>query len=344
MIIFAIETSCDETATAVVNTATRAILAQNIYCQYTEHAPYGGVIPELASRAHLERLPRLAEDTLHASGLGWEKVDAIAATTGPGLTTALLIGTAFAKTLALALGKPFVPTNHIEGHALTPHLINPDLAFPYLLLLVSGGHCQLVLIKGVGMYEALGTTLDDAVGECFDKVGKLLGLPHPAGPALEKLAKQGHPAAVSLPIPKNDTSLDFSFAGLKTAVRDLLQQASPPPAPADIAASFQQVCAKILAKKAGLAHNHTGVRHLVAAGGVAANATIRAALEEAATAHNATFTAPPLALCTDNAAMIAYAAGLRLAAGLEPAEGADPLATRVRPRWPLSEMSGPNGA
>lgn len=339
MRVFAIETSCDETAAAVVDASTRAILAQQVYTQLKEHSPYGGVIPELASRAHLQRLPALAAATLQQSGLAWTDIDAVAATTGPGLTTALLIGSTFAKTLALATGRPFLPANHIEGHALTPHLTNPELSFPYLLLLVSGGHCQLVMVENVGRYTTLGRTLDDAVGECFDKVGKLLGLPHPAGPAIEQLAKSGNPTAVTLPHPKNDASLDFSFAGLKTAVRDLVANRKHPltePEKADLAASFQATVAAILGKKSAMALKQTGARHLVAAGGVAANAAVRAALTHAAAAHGAAFTAPPLSLCTDNAVMIAYAAGLRHLHGL-PAAAPEGLAARVRPRWPLED-------
>lgn len=336
MIVLGIETSCDETAAAVVDVAARKILGSAVHTQLAEHAPYGGVVPEIASRAHLQRLPALTEHALKESGLNWSQIDAIAATTGPGLTTALVIGSTFAKTLAVGLNKPFLATNHIEGHALTPHLTNPELTFPFLLLLVSGGHCQLVMVENVGHYRQLGTTVDDAVGECFDKVGKLLNLPHPAGPAIEQLAKTGNPKAVPLPFPMNDGSLNFSFSGLKTAVRDLLHTSHQSPITShDLAASFQATCAKILAKKSALALQQTGAKHLVAAGGVAANLTIRAALEEAAQKHGATFTAPPLKLCTDNAVMIAYAAGLRALSGLPTGT----LATAPRPRWALAEMS-----
>lgn len=351
MKVLAIETSCDETAAAVVDASTRDVLGQAVYSQYKEHAPYGGVVPELASRAHLERLPALVTEALNqasvAEGYGpltlspsyLLTLNAVAATTGPGLTTALAIGSTFAKTMAVALGKPFVATNHIEAHALTPHLINPNLTFPYLLLLVSGGHCQLIQVENVGVYHLLGTTLDDAVGECFDKVGKLLNLPHPAGPAIEQLAKQGNPQAIALPMPKNDKSLDFSFAGLKTAVRDILAKggtAPVTPTPADLAASFQHTVSTILTKKCRLAIEHLAQKgqkpsHLVAAGGVAANLTIRAGLQTMAEAQGVAFTAPPLSLCTDNAVMIAYTAGLRQLAGL-PNEG---LTARPRPRWPL---------
>ncbi|RYG61467.1 MAG: tRNA (adenosine(37)-N6)-threonylcarbamoyltransferase complex transferase subunit TsaD [Alphaproteobacteria bacterium] len=343
MRVFAIETSCDETATAIVDISTRRILAQSIYSQIPEHTPYGGVVPEIASRAHLERLPHLVAQTLTQSGLSWGGIDAIAATVGPGLTTALVVGSTFAKTLAVGLGKPFLATNHIEGHTLSPLLADNSQplaeAFlqhhqPYLLLLVTGGHCQLVHVQGVGRYTTLGGTHDDAVGECFDKVGKLLGLPHPAGPAIEVLAKQGNPTAITLPHPKTDNPLAFSFSGLKTAVRELLLK-QPHLAHADVAASFQHTVATLLARKTAAAIRHTGIRHVVVAGGVAANHTIRQALVKVCEEAGTTFTAPPLILCTDNAAMIAYAAGLRHIHGLPCGN----LETRVLPRWPLEDMA-----
>lgn len=344
-VVFAIETSCDETATAVVDVAARRILAQSIYSQYTEHAPYGGVVPELASRAHLERLPQLTTDTLQKAGLGWNHIDAVAATVGPGLTTALVVGATFAKTLAVGLGKPFLATNHIEGHALSPLLADTATplaeAFlqrgePYLLLLVTGGHTQLIHVTQPGHYITLGSTQDDAVGEAFDKVGKLLNLPHPAGPAIEKLAATGNPAAITLPHPKTANPLGFSFSGLKTAVREYLAK-HPDGNPADLAASFQTTVATVLARKTAAAIQATGCRHVVVAGGVAANATIRAALTQVCTQEGTTFTAPPLILCTDNAAMIAYAAGLRAQHGLSTGT----LTTRVLPRWPLEDMAQP---
>lgn len=345
MYVFAIETSCDETSTAVVDVAARRILSQHIYSQLPEHAPYGGVVPEIASRTHLERLPTLAAQTLKASGLTWADIDAVAATVGPGLTTALVVGSTFAKTLAVALGKPFLATNHIEGHALSPLLAETESAAtlaqsflnqgqPYLLLLVTGGHCQLVNVTAPGHYQTLGTTLDDAVGECFDKVGKLLNLPHPAGPAIEKLAKTGNPAAITLPYPKTENPLSFSFSGLKTAVREVLAK-NPHTNPADLAASFQSTVATILARKTTAAIKATGTQHVVVAGGVAANATIRAALAATCAELNTTLTTPPLILCTDNAAMIGYAAGLRHNHGLDTGS----LSTRVLPRWPLEDMA-----
>jgi N6-L-threonylcarbamoyladenine synthase len=336
--IFGIETSCDETSTAIVDVTSRRVVALDIYSQYAEHAPYGGVVPEIASRAHLERLPHLAASTLAKSGLTWGHIGAIAATVGPGLTTALVVGSTFAQTLAVALGKPFLAANHIEGHALSPMLAMPGaeppaLQFPYLLMLLTGGHCQLVQVTSAGQYQTLGTTLDDAVGECFDKVGKILGLPHPAGPAIERLATAGNPNAVTLPRPKNDASLDFSFSGLKTAVKDIMDKPNAP-TPEDMAASFQHTVATLLAKKLEKALAQTGSTQAVIAGGVAANKTIRAALQATCAAHGATFTAPPLILCTDNAAMIAYAAGLRAQQGLPTGH----LGVRPLPRWPLESM------
>ncbi|MCP5405626.1 MAG: tRNA (adenosine(37)-N6)-threonylcarbamoyltransferase complex transferase subunit TsaD [Pseudomonadaceae bacterium] len=352
MLTLAIETSCDETAASIVDATHRRILSNVLYSQIKEHAAYQGVIPEVASRAHLERLPHLVEEALTQANLQPTQLDALAATTGPGLTTALLMGSTFAKTMALALGKPFLATNHIEGHALSPHLTDPNLTFPYLLLLVSGGHTQIVMVHQPGHYEMLGTTVDDAAGECFDKVGKLLGLPHPAGPAIEQLAKQGNPTTLQLPFPKNDASLDFSFSGLKTAMRDLISslphEAVMPaqagthginqrsvPSSADIAASFQHRVSTIFAKKCGNALAQTKAPTLVAAGGVAANSAIRSALAETCAQHGATFSAPPPHLCTDNAAMIAYAAGLRHLHRLPTGT----LATPVRPRWPLAEVT-----
>lgn len=328
MKVLGIETSCDETAVAVVDVGTRQILAQQIYSQVAEHAPYAGVVPEIASRAHLERLPALTTQTLQDAGLALADIDAVAATVGPGLTTALLVGTTFTKTLAVALGKPFLAANHIEGHALSPMLAGAEP--PYLLLLVSGGHTQLVMVDKVGDYKLLGTTADDAVGEAFDKVGQMLKLPYPPGPQVERLAASGKAEGIELPFPKNDKSLDFSFAGLKTAVLDLLGSKNRH-ASADIAAAFQQACVTILAKKSRLALQQTGAQTFVAAGGVAANAAIRAGLKAVAEKHGARFVAPPLSLCTDNAAMIAYAAGLR---ALHNLPGGN-LSTRPVPRHPL---------
>ncbi len=338
MRVLALETSCDETAVAVVEINTRRILAQQVYSQFAEHAAYRGVIPELASRAHQARLPALVEACLHGAGLRVADVDAVAATVGPGLTTALAMGTSFAKTLALVADKPFLAVNHIEGHALSP-LLAPDgqalaEAFlqrdaPYILMLLTGGHCQLVRVEAVGRYTLLGTTQDDAVGECFDKVGKMLDLPHPAGPAVERLAATGNPHAVALPRPRLEHPLDFSFSGLKTAVRDVIGRGDL--SPADVAASFQHTVATLLADKLARALEANPTRFAVVAGGVAANACIREALETVCAARGVAFVAPPLALCTDNAAMIAYAGGLRHQYGLDTGD----LGIRVVPRWAL---------
>jgi N6-L-threonylcarbamoyladenine synthase len=338
MLVLAIETSCDETAVAVVDVHARRILAQHVYSQIAEHADYKGVIPELASRAHHARLPAMVTMCMRDVGLPFSALDAIAATVGPGLTTALAMGASFGKTLAMVLNKPFLAVNHIEGHALSP-LLAPDAqalatAFlerrvPYLLMLLTGGHCQVVQVKSIGDYVLLGTTQDDAVGECFDKVGKMLGLPHPAGPAVEQLAASGQMDAVQLPHPRLAHPLDFSFSGLKTAVRDVVSKGTY--APADIAASFQFTVAGILAGTLDKALQMTPSSFVVVAGGVAANQAIRAALQAVCVAHGTHFVAPPLSLCTDNAAMIAYAGGLRRQAGLDTGD----LGARVTPRWAL---------
>lgn len=345
MRLLGFETSADDTAVALVQLDAQGrgrVLGQAIYTQAAEHAAYGGIVPEIASRAHQAHLKELARCVLQQAGLDVAGVDAIAATVGPGLTTALAMGASFGKTLALAAGKPFFGVNHIEGHALSPLLAEDgDLAErflqqdePYLLLLVTGGHTQLILVRAVGHYDLLGTTHDDAVGECFDKTGALLGLAHPAGPKIETLAQEGNPVALNLPHPRTENPLDFSFSGLKTALRTAVQTAHH--TPADVAASLQATAAALLGEKLDLALRHHGVRHAVVAGGVAANRAIRAALQEVCAARGVSFTAPPLALCTDNAAMIAYAGGLRHLKGLSTAGG---LAAPLQPRWPLAEMA-----
>jgi N6-L-threonylcarbamoyladenine synthase len=348
MKILAIETSADDTAAAVVQLTAQGfgqILGQAIYTQAAEHQKYGGIVPEIASRAHQAHLKRLVGESLQQAGLGVQEIDAIAATTGPGLTTALAMGASFGKTLALALGKPFLATNHIEGHALSP-LLTENLAEdqtlaeafltrqePYVLLLITGGHTQLILVQAVGNYQLLGSTADDAVGECFDKTGAMLNLPHPAGPKIEILAVSGNPLALNFPHPRTANALDFSFSGLKTAVRQAVE--SQVHLPADIAASLQHTAAQLLAEKLKAALQHTGAKHAVVAGGVAANGTIRAALQHLCAAAGASFTAPPLALCTDNAAMIGYAAGLRQLHGLPDGGG---LAAPLHPRWALNSL------
>jgi N6-L-threonylcarbamoyladenine synthase len=328
-IVLGIESSCDETAVALV-TADRRVLAERIASQEAEHRPFGGVVPELAARAHAERIGPMVETVLAEAGLSLADVDAVAATAGPGLVGGVMVGLVTAKALAWAADKPLWGVNHLEGHALSPRLVDPDLAFPYLLLLVSGGHCQLIAVKGVGQYRRLATTIDDAAGEAFDKVAKMLGLGFPGGPAVENAAQHGNPQAVQLPRPLvGSGEPHFSFAGLKTAVLRAVQSGQH--APADIAASFQAAVTDCLADRTRIAiRAMPEATALVVAGGVAANTAVRASLQALAMAHGLPFIAPPLRLCTDNAAMIAWAAQERIAAGLLPEP--DPQA---RPRWPL---------
>ncbi len=362
-IILGIETSCDETAAAVIahtptasNPYAAKILAQTVYSQFDEHECYGGVVPEIAARAHAERLPAIVKKTLQDANITPTDLTAIAATTGPGLVGALLMGSTFGKTLALAAQKPFIPTNHIEGHALTALLTENNLRPPYLLLLVSGGHCQLVHVKAVGSYTTLGSTLDDAIGECFDKVGKMFSkhdatFTHPYAPKVEAAAVKTTLTDLSgtntentygfkLPQPKTENPLDFSFSGLKTAVRQALDKAAqkgdltPDFIPA-LAAAFQHTAAQSLAQKTINALKQTGAIPLVVSGGVAVNQTIRTALKKVAADHQTTFHAPPLNLCADNAVMIAYTAALRNHFTPQTSN----LASKTRPRWPLEEMT-----
>jgi N6-L-threonylcarbamoyladenine synthase len=328
-LVLGIESSCDETAVALVG-ADRRVLAERIASQEAEHRPFGGVVPELAARAHADRLAPMLQAVLAEAGVTLDEVDAIAATAGPGLVGGVMVGLVTGKALAFAAGKPLWGVNHLEGHALSPRLVSPDLAFPYLLLLVSGGHCQLIAVEAVGCYRRLATTIDDAAGEAFDKVAKMLGLGFPGGPAVERAAAGGNPKAVPLPRPLvGSGEPHFSFAGLKTAVLRAVQSGAH--RPADIAASFQAAVTDCLADRTRLAlRAMPEATALVVAGGVAANGAVRAALEAKAAAHGLPFIAPPLRLCTDNAAMIAWAAQERIAAGLAPE--ADPQA---RPRWPL---------
>ncbi len=328
-LILGIESSCDETAAALV-TSDRRILAHCLAGQERAHSPFGGVVPEIAARAHVEILPALIEQALVESGAALADVDAIAATAGPGLVGGVMVGLVAAKGLALAAGKPLVAVNHLEGHALSPMLSDPDLAFPYLLLLVSGGHCQLIHVEGLGRYRRLATTIDDAAGEAFDKTAKLLGLGFPGGPAVEKAALAGDPAAVPLPRPLlGSAEPHFSFAGLKSAV--LRARDGGLYAAADLAASFQQAVVDCLVDRTRRALDLVpGTTALVVAGGVAANASVRSALTRLAESRGLPFVAPPLWLCTDNAAMIAWAGALRFEAGLT-----DPLDAPARARWPL---------
>ncbi|MDE2403840.1 MAG: tRNA (adenosine(37)-N6)-threonylcarbamoyltransferase complex transferase subunit TsaD [Sphingomonadales bacterium] len=356
-IVLGIESSCDETAAALVR-ADRTILAQRIASQDEAHAPYGGVVPEIAARAHAERLAPLIAATLGDAGIALDGVDAIAATAGPGLIGGVMVGLVTAKALAMASNKPLLAINHLEGHALSPRLADATLAFPYLLLLASGGHCQLLLVEGVGRYRRLATTIDDALGEAFDKTAKILGLGYPGGPAVERLAAEGDPRAVPLPRPLlGSAEPHFSFAGLKSAVLRAKQAMRPPlvvrgccsgepvqvaPAcplhtDADIAASFQQAAIDCVIDRTRKAIGVAGpVAALVVAGGVAANRAMRAALETLAHQHGLRFVAPPLPLCTDNAAMIAWAGLERLGQGQE-----DGLDIAARPRWPLDPDAAP---
>ena len=328
-IILGLESSCDETAAALV-TADGRILAHRLATQEEAHRPYGGVVPEIAARAHVEALAPLIEAALTDADMTLDQVDVIAATAGPGLIGGVMVGLVTAKALAHAAGKPLIAVNHLEGHALSPRLSDRTLQFPYLLLLVSGGHCQILLVRGPGDYARLATTIDDAAGEAFDKTAKLLGLGYPGGPQVEKAAAQGNPKAVPLPRPLLGTAEPhFSFAGLKSAVMRAVQsgQYSQP----DIAASFQQAVIDCLIDRTRRALTQAnGMTALVVAGGVAANQAIRAALEQLAADHDLPFVAPPLWLCTDNAAMIAWAGAERFAAGL-----IDDLTVPARPRWPL---------
>jgi N6-L-threonylcarbamoyladenine synthase len=332
-LVLGIESSCDETAVALVR-GDGTIVAQAIASQEAEHAPYGGVVPEIAARAHAERLAPMLEKVMGDAGVGLDDLDAIAATAGPGLIGGVMVGLVSAKALAMASGKPLLAINHLEGHALSPRLADRALEFPYLLLLVSGGHCQILAVEGVGQYRRLATTIDDALGEAFDKTAKILRLGYPGGPAVERLALEGDPKAVPLPRPlKGAKEPHFSFAGLKSAVLRAVESGAHEDA--DIAASFQQAAVECLIDRLELALAKAGpFPALVVAGGVAANKTVRAALEALAAKHGMRFTAPPLALCTDNAAMIAWAGAERLALEGEGFAG-DPLDFVARPRWPL---------
>lgn len=332
-IVLGIESSCDETAVALV-ADDRTILAQSIASQDSEHAPFGGVVPEIAARAHVEVLAPMVESVLAKGGMRLCDVDAIAATAGPGLIGGVMVGLVTAKALAMAGDKPLLAINHLEGHALSPRLADPELEFPYLLLLASGGHCQILEVRGVGDYRRLATTIDDALGEAFDKTAKILGLGYPGGPAVERLAREGDPRGVDLPRPlKGSPEPHFSFAGLKSAV--LRAHETGLYKSADLAASFQQAAMDcVIDRTARALDRANGVTALVVAGGVAANASLRSALEGLAENRGLAFAAPPMNLCTDNAAMIAWAGQERLAANLvEP--GGDPLSIAARPRWPL---------
>ena len=328
ILILGLESSCDDSAAALV-TGDRQVLAEAVVGQNSAHQPYGGVVPEIAARAHVEVLPGLIRQVLDEAGVAIADLDAVAATAGPGLIGGVMVGLLAGKGVALAGGKPLIAVNHLEGHALSPRLIDGGLGFPYLLLLASGGHCQLLEVRGVGRYRRLATTIDDAAGEAFDKAAKLLGLPYPGGPAIEAMAAEGCSSAVPLPRPLvGSGEPHFSFAGLKSAVQRAV--ASGAYRPADIAASFQQAVVDCLIDRTRLALERSAAPTLVVAGGVAANGAIRRALQRLAEQEGRRFAVPPGWLCTDNAVMIAWAGAERLALGLT-----DPLEAPARARWPL---------
>ncbi len=339
MRVLGIESSCDETGLALYDTE-RGLLAHALHSQVAMHAEYGGVVPELASRDHIRRLVPLLRQVLQDSAVTLAEVDAVAYTQGPGLAGALLVGCAFAEGLAASLGKPTLPVHHLEGHLLSPLLARDPPEFPFVALLVSGGHTQLMAVTGVGQYELLGETLDDAAGEAFDKTAKLLGLGYPGGPALSKLADAGSPGVYDLPRPMlHSGDFNFSFAGLKTAVLTLVRDKAEdrPGFHADVARAFQDALVEVLVKKSIAALKHTGLQRLVVAGGVGANRQLRLALNEAARKRRYQVYYPELEFCTDNGAMIAFAGAMRLMAGAR-ARPAGMFA--VRPRWPLNELMG----
>ncbi len=343
-VVLGFESSCDETGVALVRTredGAPRLLAEALHSQAEMHADYGGVVPELASRDHIRRVLPLARQVLRDAGLALADVDLVAYTRGPGLAGALLVGAGVAVALAAALGRPALGVHHLEGHLLSPFLAEETPRFPFVALLVSGGHTQLMHVAGVGRYDLLGETIDDAAGEAFDKSAKLLGLGYPGGPLLAQLAEQGDPRAYPLPRPLlHSGDLDFSFAGLKTAVMTQARKLGPEMSAqqrADLAASAQAAIVDVLVAKALRALKDSGTQRLVVAGGVGANRQLRQQLDAGAARLRAQVHYPPLALCTDNGAMIALAAALRVQHGL--ASPARDGAFDVRPRWPLAEIS-----
>jgi N6-L-threonylcarbamoyladenine synthase len=349
MKVLGFESSCDETGVALVEAppgAAPRLLGEALHSQAAMHADYGGVVPELASRDHVRRVLPLARRVLAQADCHVRDVDLIAYTRGPGLAGALLVGAGVAVALAAALDKPALGVHHLEGHLLSPFLSDPVPRFPFVALLVSGGHTQLMAVQGVGRYELLGETIDDAAGEAFDKTAKLLGLGYPGGPALARLAEFGDPQAFALPRPLlHSGDLDFSFAGLKTAVLTQLRKLGPnlcEQPRADLAASTQAAIVDVLVAKTLRALKETGLRRLVVAGGVGANLRLRAALDAGIARLQARVHYPPLGLCTDNGAMIALAAALRAQQGL--AAGSRAGAFDVRPRWPLADLGAPVAA
>ncbi len=341
--VLGIETSCDETAASVVRGSAPGpgvILSNIVESQLAAHRPYGGVVPEIASRAHVELVDSIVAKALDEAGVSLVDIDAVAATAGPGLIGGVMVGLLTGKALALAAGKPLIAVNHLEAHALSARL-SASCAFPFLLLLISGGHCQLVAAEGVGRYRLYGSTIDDALGEAFDKTAKLMGLPYPGGPALEKLARQGNPKRFSLPRPMlGRPGADFSFSGLKTAVRQVVQGQTGDSWKTDLAAAFQEAILAVLKDRASVAMQQfrtdfpLAVKpNFVAAGGVAANGAIRALLENLCLERGFSLALPPQSLCTDNGAMVAWAGIERLEASLTDSLEAAPLA-----RWPLETL------
>ncbi|MDD5295557.1 MAG: tRNA (adenosine(37)-N6)-threonylcarbamoyltransferase complex transferase subunit TsaD [Rhodocyclaceae bacterium] len=340
MLVLGIESSCDETGVALCDSEA-GLLAHALHSQISLHEEYGGVVPELASRDHLRRVLPLTRKVLLEAGRELSDLGAVAYTAGPGLAGALLVGAGFAESLAFALDVPALPIHHLEGHLLSPLLAKDAPRFPFVALLVSGGHTQLMRVTGVGQYELLGETVDDAAGEAFDKTAKLLGLPYPGGPVLSKLADQGKPGRYKLPRPMlRSGDLDFSFSGLKTAVLTLVRDGKVAATDqADLAAEFQEAVVEVLAAKAVAALKQCRMKRLVVAGGVGANRRLRQKLDEAVRKVDGRVFYPELELCTDNGAMIAFAAMLRLRAGLAPETDAG-HAFSVRPRWGLETREG----
>jgi N6-L-threonylcarbamoyladenine synthase len=342
MLVLGIESSCDETGVALVQaraTGVPVLLADALHSQIAMHQAYGGVVPELASRDHIRRVLPLTESVLAQAQVDLRAVDVVAFTRGPGLAGALLVGAGVACALGAALDKPVLGVHHLEGHLLSPFLGSDPPEFPFVALLVSGGHTQLMRVEGVGQYELLGETIDDAAGEAFDKSAKLMGLGYPGGPALARLAEQGDPAAFKLPRPLlHSGDLDFSFAGLKTAVLTQAKKLGPDleARKADLAASTQAAIVEVLVRKAMAAIDQAGLQRLVVAGGVGANRSLRAQLGAAAGKRKVRVHYPELQLCTDNGAMIAMAAAMRLASGASTASRS--YGFDVRPRWPLGEI------
>lgn len=343
MIVIGFESSCDETGVALVSTE-QGLLAHALHSQVAMHEAYGGVVPELASRDHIRRVLPLTREVLNKAGVAMDQIDAVAYTAGPGLAGALLVGASVAQSFAWARGLPAIPVHHLEGHLLSPLLATPQPAFPFIALLVSGGHTQLMRVNGVGDYQLLGETLDDAAGEAFDKTAKLMGLGYPGGPALSRLAQHGDPSAVELPRPMlHSKDLDFSFSGLKTAVLTRLRALEKSEGGlseqqrADLAAATETAIVDVLAAKAVKAMRQTGLKRLVVAGGVGANRHLRTQLLQAMKALDGQVFFPPLELCTDNGAMIAYAGAMRVKAGLADLQGNDHAFT-VRPRWDLQDV------